>query len=131
MCDLASTPLFTVAVISPSSSDNAIKTVQRAYRTVFGKQMFPPGTDETISWFGHGVVEELWQILPSLPNLNWENVPKLTPDYAHKSAVGTQCPKISHEFLGSFSPPLPYLSRHSGKFGAMTPEMSFSRLLEA
>ncbi|SJL08870.1 uncharacterized protein ARMOST_12242 [Armillaria ostoyae] len=77
-------PLFNLAVIAPSSgsSDNAIKTVQRAYYTVFGRDV--PAMDRDnhlVHWtqvcsspgVPDSIVQELRQILPSLPDLTWKN----------------------------------------------------------
>ncbi len=79
------TILFDLAVIAPSSgsSDNAIKTVQRAYHTVFGRDV--PAIDRDnylVHWtqvcsspgVPDSIVQELRQILPSLPDLTWKNV---------------------------------------------------------
>ncbi|KAK0231819.1 hypothetical protein EDD85DRAFT_116598 [Armillaria nabsnona] len=76
--------LFDLAVITPSSgsSDNAIKTVQTAYRTVFGRDV--PAMDQdnhVVLWtqvcsspgVPDSIVQELRQILPSLPDLTWMN----------------------------------------------------------
>ncbi|PBK82480.1 hypothetical protein ARMGADRAFT_1068170 [Armillaria gallica] len=82
------TPFFDLVLIAPSSesSDSAIKTVQRAYLTVFGKDVpVLDQDDHLLLWtqicsspgVPDGIVEELRQILPSLPDLTWKNVARV------------------------------------------------------
>ncbi|KAK0190040.1 hypothetical protein F5146DRAFT_649048 [Armillaria mellea] len=94
----ASTPFFTLAATMPSSTgpgprssvqaDDAIKTLRKAYRTVFGTNV--PARDRDnhlLLWtqvcsarlevHGNRVVEELRQILTSLPDLTWPNVARV------------------------------------------------------
>ncbi|PBK70557.1 hypothetical protein ARMSODRAFT_116653 [Armillaria solidipes] len=80
---------FTVAITAPSSKqidDDAITTVQKAYRMVFGRNV--PARDQDnylLLWtqtclaFGvsHSTIEELRNVLPSLPNLTWPNVARV------------------------------------------------------
>ncbi|KAK0231866.1 hypothetical protein EDD85DRAFT_117989 [Armillaria nabsnona] len=76
--------LFNLAVIAPStkSSDSAIKTVQRAYHTLFGRDV--PAVDRdnhvllwtqvcSVPGVPDSIVQELRQILPSLPDLTCKN----------------------------------------------------------
>ena len=78
------TLLFTLAVIAPLSvsSDNAIKTVQRAYHTVFGGDVTAVDRDNHLVLWTQvcsppgvpgSIVQELRQILPSLPDLAWKD----------------------------------------------------------
>ncbi|SJL08798.1 uncharacterized protein ARMOST_12168 [Armillaria ostoyae] len=82
------TPLFNLVPIAPSSesSDSAIKTVQRAYQTVFGKDVpVLDHDDHLLLWtqicsspgVPDSIVEESRQILPSLPDLTWKNVARV------------------------------------------------------
>ncbi|KAK0231901.1 hypothetical protein EDD85DRAFT_118867 [Armillaria nabsnona] len=95
--DTASTPFFTLAVTTPSSTglglgssvqaDDAIKTLRKAYRTVFGRNV--PARDRDnhlLFWtqicFALGAhdsraIKELRQILTSLPDLTWPNVARV------------------------------------------------------
>ncbi len=74
---------FTVAIMASSSmqvDDDAIETLRKAYRTVFGKNA--PQDNLLLLWtqvcsaivVHPSVVEELRQILPCLPDLTWQNV---------------------------------------------------------
>ncbi len=88
------THLFNLVRIAPSSesSDNAIKTVQRAYLTISGRTVPAEDRDNHLllwtqvcssSEVPDSIVEELRQILPSLPDLTWKNVARvigLDPD---------------------------------------------------
>ncbi|PBK70526.1 hypothetical protein ARMSODRAFT_1018054 [Armillaria solidipes] len=82
------TPLFNLVPIAPSSesSDSAIKTVQRAYQTVFGKDVpVLDQDDHLLLWtqicsspgVPDSIVEESRRILPSLPDLTWKNVARV------------------------------------------------------
>ncbi len=82
------TPFFDLVLIAPlsESSDSAIKTVQRAYQTVFGKDVpVLDQDDHLLLWtqicsspgVPDGIIEELRQILPSLPDLTWKNVARV------------------------------------------------------
>ncbi|KAK0213809.1 hypothetical protein IW262DRAFT_332907 [Armillaria fumosa] len=94
--DVASTPFFTLAVTAPSFTwlgvgppvqvDDAIKTLRKAYQTVFGRNVPTRDRDKHLllwtqicSAFGahSGVVEKLRQILPSLPDLTWPNIARV------------------------------------------------------
>ncbi|SJL08801.1 uncharacterized protein ARMOST_12171 [Armillaria ostoyae] len=68
--------------MAPSSTD-AVKTLRKAYRTVFGRNV--PARDQdnhlplwiqvcSTLWVQGSVVKELRQILPSLPDLTWQTV---------------------------------------------------------
>ncbi len=73
--------LFTLAITAPSSTD-AVKTLRKAYRTVFGTNVTTRDQDDHLLlwiqicstlWVQESVVEELRQILPCLPDLTWQN----------------------------------------------------------
>ncbi len=80
---------FTVAITAPSSKqvdDDAIETVQKAYRMVFGRSV--PARDQDnhlLLWtqtclaFGvsQSIVKELRNVLPALPNLTWPSVARV------------------------------------------------------
>ncbi|KAK0462822.1 uncharacterized protein EV420DRAFT_1139890 [Desarmillaria tabescens] len=97
------TPLFNVAVIEPSfsSPSNAIETVQRAYHTVFGRDIPAEGENylllliQVCSTPGvpDSIVEELRKVLPSLPDLIWQNVAPvvgLNPSQGEEQLSGTR-----------------------------------------
>ncbi|KAK0462818.1 uncharacterized protein EV420DRAFT_1139700 [Desarmillaria tabescens] len=77
-------PFFTVAAILPSSSDDAITILHRAYCTVFSRN-FVPARDHLLLWIqtcsalgvNDSVVEELREILLYLPDLTWQNVARV------------------------------------------------------
>ncbi|KAK0462823.1 uncharacterized protein EV420DRAFT_1139860 [Desarmillaria tabescens] len=77
-------PFFTIAAILPSSSDDVITILHRAYRTVFSRN-FVPARDHLLLWMktcsalgvNDSVVEELREILPRLPDLTWKNVARV------------------------------------------------------
>lgn len=98
MCDndVASTPFFTLAVTAPSFTwlgvgppvqvDDAIKTLRKAYQTVFGRNIPARDRDKHLLFWTQicsalgahsGVVEKLRQILPSLPDLTWPNITRI------------------------------------------------------
>ncbi|KAK0439188.1 hypothetical protein EV421DRAFT_2037473 [Armillaria borealis] len=80
------THLFNLVVIAPSSesSDDAIKILQGAYHAVFGRNV--PAEDSLVLWtqvcsspeVPDSIVEELRHILPSLPDITWRNVARVT-----------------------------------------------------
>ncbi|KAK0231914.1 hypothetical protein EDD85DRAFT_849228 [Armillaria nabsnona] len=72
---------FTLVITAPSSTD-AVKTLRKAYRTVFGRNVTARDQDDHLLlwiqvcstlWVQSSVVEELRQILPCLPDLTWQN----------------------------------------------------------
>ncbi|KAK0462831.1 uncharacterized protein EV420DRAFT_1140288 [Desarmillaria tabescens] len=82
------TPLFNLAVIAPSSfsPSNAIETVQRAYRAVFGRDVLAEDSENHLLLWTQicsspgvpdSVVEEIREVLPYLPDITWRSVARV------------------------------------------------------